>query len=88
MPEEAQSTQALSQGEYDSQFEREAAAFEAMREQLLGEHEGKFVAVYQCKIIDFDDNERTLFIRVLSKYGVQTPKEGIPIVDIPGIDID
>jgi len=95
MSEKAQSTQNLSPDEYDAQFEWEANAFEAMREQLLEKHEGKFVAVYQGKIIDFDDSERTLFIRVLSKYGVQTPiyfqqvlKEGIPIVDIPGIDID
>ena len=85
----------LSQDEYDAQFEREAAVFEAMREQLLEEYEGKFVVVYRGKIIDFDDDERALFMRVLSKYGVQTPiyfqqvlKEGIPIVDIPGIDID
>jgi len=87
--------QLLSPDEYDVQFEREAAAFEAMREQLLEEYESKFVAVYQGKMIDFDDDERALFIRVLSQYGVRTPiyfqqvlKEGIPIVDIPGIDID
>ena len=85
----------LSPDEYNARFEREAAAFEAMRKQLLEEYEGKFVAVYRGKIIDFDDDERALFIRVLSKYGVQTPiyfqqvlREGIPIVDIPGIDID
>jgi hypothetical protein len=85
----------LSQDEYNVQFEQEATAFEAMREKLLEEYEGKFVAVYRGKIIDFDDDERALFIRVLSKYGVQMPiyfqqvlREGIPIVDIPGIDID
>jgi hypothetical protein len=32
----------LSHDEYNAQFEREAAAFEAMREQLLEEYEGNF----------------------------------------------
>ena len=95
MSEEVQVAQTLPPDEYDIQFKRETTAFEAMREQLLEEYEGKFVAIHQGKVIDFDDDERALFIRVLSKYGVQTPiyfqqvlKEGIPIVDIPGIDID
>jgi hypothetical protein len=41
----------LSQDEYNVQFEQEATAFEAMREKLLEECEGKFVAVYGAKLL-------------------------------------
>jgi hypothetical protein len=80
---------------YSAQFRREAAAFLAMHAQLLREYEGKFVAVYQEAVVDVDEDDRKLFRRTLNKYGDNTPfyiqkvvKEGIPIVSIPGIDID
>ena len=81
--------------EYNTQFECEVEAFEAKREELLKKYEGKFVAFYKGEVIDFDDDKTALFQRVLDKYGYDTPiyfqqvlKEGIPIYDIPGIDID
>jgi hypothetical protein len=85
----------LSYDEYNTQFEREVEAFEAKREELLKKYEGKFVAFYKGEVIDFDNDKTALFQRVLDKYGYDTPiyfqqvlKEGIPVYDIPGIDID
>ena len=85
----------LSHDDYNTRFEHEIKAFEAKREELLEKYEGKFVAFYKDKVIDSDDDKTALFQRVLSKYGHDTPiyfqqvlKEGIPIYDIPGIDID
>jgi len=84
-----------SYNEYNAQFEHEVKAFEAKREELLRRYEGKFVAFYKGQVIDFDDDKNALFQRVLGKYGYDTPiyfqqvlKEGIPVYDIPGIDID
>ncbi|MBM3240993.1 hypothetical protein FJZ31_32320 [Candidatus Poribacteria bacterium] len=78
-----------------AQFWREVELFEQKREELLKEYEGKYVALYNGEIIDFDDNEGRLVDRLLEKYGHETPiyiqhvsKEGIPIFNIPGIDID
>lgn len=80
---------------FNTQFEHEVEAFEAKREELLEKYESKFVAFYKGEVIDFDDDKTALFQRVLGKYGYDTPiyfqqvlKEGIPVYDIPGIDID
>lgn len=80
---------------YSAQFHREATAFLAMHAQLLREYKGKFVAIYQEAVVDVDEDDKALYRRMINKYGDDVPwymqkvvKEGIPIVSIPGIDID
>lgn len=69
-------------------FEAEAQAFEAMRENLLKEYAGKFVAVYKGKVIDSDQDKRTLGKRVFARYGrapiyfQQVTAEPLPAVRI------
>jgi len=53
------------------------------------------VAFYQGEVIDADEDDKELFLRVCEKYGWNTPiyfqwvrREGIPTVVVPGIDID
>ena len=80
---------------YSTQFRRETAAFLAMHAQLLREYKGKFVGIYQEAVVDVDKDDKVLYRRMRNKYGNDVPfyiqkvvKEGIPIVSIPGIDID
>jgi hypothetical protein len=81
--------------EYDRQWLQEVETFEDKRPQLLEKYEGQYVAFYQGEVIDADDDDKALFLRVCEKYGWDTPiyfqwvlREGIPIVNVPGIDID
>jgi hypothetical protein len=85
----------LSYEEYNRQFEIQCALFEQMRNQLLERYEGKYVAFYEGEVLDLDDDERELAIRIFDTYGYDLPiyiqqvlKDGIPIVDVPGMDID
>ena len=85
----------LSYEEYNRQFERQCDLFEQMREKLLGKYEGKYVAFYEGNVLDFDDDERELVIRIRRVHGYELPiytqqvlKDGIPIEVVPGIDID
>ena len=78
---------------YNIQFEGEVTAFEAMREQLLRNYDGKFVAIYQGEVADVDEDDTALYGRMLDKYGDDAPfyiqqvlGGGIPTVSIPGID--
>ena len=73
---------------WQERFEAEARAFEAMREGLLKEYVGKFVAVYKGKVIDSDVDKRALGKRVFAKYGrapiyfQQVTAEALPAVRI------
>lgn len=85
----------LTEEEFNARFDQEVAAFEAMHPQLMEKYEGKWVAVYGGQVVDVDDDDGALFDRARDKYGDDTPiyfqkvvKEVIPIVDIPGIDMD
>jgi hypothetical protein len=85
----------LTDAAFDARFEQEKRAFLAMHPQLMEKYEGKWVAVYDGQIVDVDDDGGELYDRVLDKYGDDTPiyfqrvvKEVIPIVKVPGIDID
>lgn len=51
---------------------REEAAFERMKPELLKTHKGKFVAIHDGKLIDFDADESTLAKRVYAKFGYRT----------------
>ena len=85
----------LSDEEYNRQFEIQCALFEQMRDRLLETYEGQYVAFYEGSVLDFDDSDRELVIRIRRVYGYDLPiyvqqvlKEGIPIEDVPGMDID
>jgi hypothetical protein len=95
MTEETISQPTMTDEEFDARFDQEEAAFIAMHPQLMEQYEGKWVAVYGGQVVDVDDDDGTLFDRVVDKYGDDTPiyfqkvvKEVIPIEKIPGIDID
>jgi hypothetical protein len=52
-----------------NKWEREYRAFRSLLPQLLQTHSGKFVAVHDEKVVDFDTDEMTLILRVLAKVG-------------------
>ncbi len=47
---------------------QEVAAYEAMHNELLANHAGEFVAIYQGKLVDFDKNEVALLDRRRHNY--------------------
>ena len=49
-------------------LKRETDAFRAMHTELLGKHHGQFVAIYQGQVIDHDDDQLALFMRVDERY--------------------
>lgn len=49
-------------------MEQELAAFRAMRQELLAKYEGQYVAVYQRRIVDYDDDKLALVTRVDEAY--------------------
>ena len=51
---------------------QEEAAFERMKPELLKTHKGKFVAIHDGQLVDFDDNESTLAKRVYARFGYRT----------------
>ena len=53
-------------------LEKEIAAFERMKPQLLHTHKGKHIAILNGQLIDADDDKRTLARRVYAKYGYRT----------------
>ena len=54
---------------WQEQFESELRAFESMRESLQKDYAGRFVAVYQGRVLDSDKDKRALGKRVFAKYG-------------------
>lgn len=71
---------------------KEVAAYDAMWQDLLKTHEGKFVAVHNGGVVDCDDDEKALIRRVLGKYKPlyieQVLKTRYREYIVPGIDID
>jgi len=47
---------------------KEVEAYDAMWQDLLKTHEGKFVAIHNGEVVDCDDNDKALLRRVLGKY--------------------
>jgi hypothetical protein len=79
----------LSYEEYNRQFEKQCELFESMREKFLEKYDGKYVAFHEGNILDSDDNQRELVIRIRRTHGYDLPiyiqqvlKDGIPIVEI------
>jgi uncharacterized protein (DUF3084 family) len=50
-------------------FEQEVAAFERMRADLLAQHAGQFVAIYQGQVVASGDEKLALLDQVRQKYG-------------------
>lgn len=48
----------------EDQLQQEQAAFEARYPQLSQTHFGRYVAIYQGRVIDSDVDQRELFVRV------------------------
>ncbi len=71
---------------------KEVAAYDAMWQDLLKTHEGKFVAIHDGKVVNCDGDERVLIRRVLGKYKPvyveQVLKTRYREYIVPGIDID
>lgn len=55
--------------EAEAAFEAEAAAFDRLRLSLLAQFEGKYVAVYQGKVVASGDNRFELLRQVHQKFG-------------------
>lgn len=48
---------------------QEMSAFEAMRDELLEEYEGKYVAIHQGKVVGVDSDLSALHIRIYYELG-------------------
>ena len=55
--------------EHDAQFENEREAFWSQYPELLKQYVGQYVAVYQGKMIDHDEDKRRLIQRVYENLG-------------------
>jgi hypothetical protein len=55
--------------EADVAFEQEAAAFEALKPQLLEQYLNQYVAIYQGQIVGNGDNRLTLVKNVYNQFG-------------------
>lgn len=56
-------------GDVVSAFEREIAAYEALKPSLLAEYEGQFVAVYQGEVVASGDDKFALSRKVRERHG-------------------
>lgn len=69
----------------NARFEAEKKAFQAMKERLLEQYEGLYVAVHDGRVIDYDADKLKLGLRVYKQFGYQpvyvqrVSREGLPI---------
>jgi PHD/YefM family antitoxin component YafN of YafNO toxin-antitoxin module len=71
-------------------FERERAAFERLKPELLKTHRGKFVAVVNEQVVDMDTDRVKLVLRVYDRFGyrpiyVQLVEEHLPRRRLPSV---
>jgi PHD/YefM family antitoxin component YafN of YafNO toxin-antitoxin module len=71
-------------------FERERAAFERLKPELLKTHRGKFVAVVNEQVVDMDTDRVKLVLRVYDRFGyrpiyVQLVEEYPPRRRLPSV---
>ena len=76
--------------EPDDAFERERAAFQRLKPELLKTHRGKFVAVVGEQVVDEDTDRVKLVLRVYDRFGyrpiyVQRVAEHLPRVRLPSV---
>jgi hypothetical protein len=76
-------------GTGNEEWEENRRAFWRMHSELLAKgYEGKWVAVYQGKVVDADEEERVLLKRVREKFGYvpvyiqRVLPEGLPVYKI------
>lgn len=76
-------------GTGNEEWEENRRAFWRMHSELLAKgYEGKWVAVYQGKVVDADEEERVLLKRVREKFGYvpvyiqRVLSEGLPVYKI------
>jgi len=66
-------------------FEAEKKCFWALREQLLDQYEGQYVAIHQGRVVDHDTDKLKLGLRVYQRFGylpiyVQlVSRQGLPV---------
>ena len=74
----------------DEAFERERAAFERLKPELLKAHRGKFGAVVNEQVADVDTDRVNLVLRVYDRFGyrpiyVQLVEEHPPRLRLPSV---
>ena len=82
--------EARTRTESDETFERERAAFERLKPELLKTHRGKFVAVVNEQVVDMDIDRVKLILRVYDRFGyrpiyVQLVEEHLPRRRLPSV---
>lgn len=50
---------------------KEKAAYQALHAKLLADYKGKFVAIHQGKLVDQDEDQTTLLLRIRQHYPEQ-----------------
>ena len=74
----------------ETQWDRDKRAFWEMRESLLPEYQGKYVAVYNGEVVDSDEDDIALAERVYERLGYvpiycQLVTDGpLPVYRVPG----
>jgi len=82
--------EARTRAKSDEAFERERAAFERLKPELLKTHRGKFVAVLNEQVVDGDTDRVQLVLRVYDRFGyrpiyVQLVEEHPPRWRLPSV---
>jgi hypothetical protein len=54
--------------EVGERLARETAAYKAMHEELMADHAGHYVAVFNGRLVDFDSDETALLRRIEATY--------------------
>jgi antitoxin (DNA-binding transcriptional repressor) of toxin-antitoxin stability system len=85
-----QKREARTHAESDEAFERERAAFERLKPELLKTHRGKFVAVVNEQVVDVGTDRVKLVLRVYDRFGyrpiyVQLVEEHLPRWRLPSV---
>ncbi|MEM7537795.1 MAG: DUF5678 domain-containing protein [Chloroflexota bacterium] len=52
----------------DAAIEREAQAFRRLHSSLLERYNGRYVAIYHEELVDYDDDQVALYLRIDEKY--------------------
>ena len=82
--------EAKTRAESNEAFERERAAFERLKPELLKTHRGKFVAIVNEQVVDMDTDRVQLVLRMHDRFGyrpiyVQLVEEHLPRRHLPSV---
>jgi hypothetical protein len=67
---------------FANEMAREEAAYRAMHAELLAQYAGRYVAIYQGQLVDYDENGAALYLRVRKQY----PDEFVLITPVQSED--